>query len=48
MIYVPETDYVGTETAVQNYDPSFGFLAKEHSGWDYGIRLFRWLLRWKQ
>jgi hypothetical protein len=29
MIYVPETDYVGTETAVQNYDPSFGFLAKE-------------------
>lgn len=29
MIYVPETDYVGTEAAVQNYDPSFGFLAKE-------------------
>ena len=29
MIYVPETDYVGTEAAVRNYDPSFGFLAKE-------------------
>ena len=29
MIYVPETDYVGTEAAVRNYDPSFGFIAKE-------------------
>ena len=42
MIYVPETDYVGTEAAVRNYDPSFGFIAKE--AFRLGLRDTTWSL----